>query len=1767
MRITLRYILSTLLLLFISSCVGTIEDKNPDTTKPAEIASKSIPFNGLTRAIAISNSRVELYFLPAPGVPDSLTYLIYINNNPSPIEVKGSALEINPLGEYRYTVTNLFTNTLYQFRVGVRDAANGSQSDNDKSLSARTFSNITATFNGISAAYPAAGVDGQSSIVVEWVPAVTLSSSVFSPRITDPIGYEVKYMPASAGNILALSEPNNPNVTTQTLPSVINSTTNGSSERIRTITGLQPNTTYNFQVRAIHKSWGEFRDDPNYKYEKNSKVIAATTRAPDEDFSFNRNSLSISAPPGPNGLSRAVINWDGAQGPYVHYRLYFQQAASPGATDFELDNLVDPFDQEAIDILNDDPTNYTIISPGETTYTRTNLLSYHYYHAKLVVCLTFDCEATDRELTSLVLYRVVPRIAAFDGINNIQNPIDVDNPDRVKLTFNPAVTTVGVLTGLEVYCHTTIDDTEPILVPIGSAIPNGVKDGCDGLSRLTPDPNNLAGYTTFDEITIGGIQYLGSTALENYCLSIVPVIEGANYARRELDSAVVRCARPEIQLPSVEEFPGAINICSTTSDTLNARWTAPQGGLYSNFQVYWKEVDGTPFKFTEAISESDSRYVNNELDIAGNTQVLDLNSTEYLITNLTPGRRYQFGVLAYVETSPGERAYSEFNQAPRECTLPLPRASFDEWVHISAVGPKESGLHEVTHPDRFILETFDDFGMPIEIETDSTHAPTDEFQSQFGPRRGNISFDGVYGTPNGDPTSPDRHQYSNTGIVQLLWKDVIIDGQTPLPLGAYIDTLEENAFKPSRQTGYRIYRSSDGMNTWVDLTSTQHPFQTATNAGLIHPMTLFERMRSNEESESFSGVVFTDYSVQSFDHRFLDRDDHDRIDRARVYHYKVVPVLRGIELNFNNENQNIIRVTLPPRNQALVHRLIANRQTCREMGRTYSRDISNHYTCQYNGVGARALSSPWRSDSVVYDQGGDVLVDRFELGCDFSRGDISNSRSHFNSGVATEDAYEFKGYNNDEVPFKGCLYSVSGVDVGDSVSSFTPTSPPTRSGADTPDSISSYESYKQILRGDCFGGDRVTVYQNSSSVCANPAIANRFTYVFPGARAGSEDYYTCTNPSNLLDTFLHLFNADTRSGDLSRVVAQSEFAGVHHNTSMISGDWTGRTLPHYRSGNSLPVNDSKILIPNLGRGPSSCFVNLPVMDPGDEDRLVPRWIPIDKLHDLTYVDLDGEPESSIDILTMPLSDILNDGRLYNDGVTTGISRASAPPENYINARYDDQPNRVTEHTPLARVVSSNASKLPPINGLRQEQANRICSTYQVEVGQLDASGNYLTLSSPKPRHLMRRKEFVAAAAWHPDFSNTQIVDIEQGIMERLPYDDDASGTIATNNSCNSTNRDVVSYSETSNAGSIIDPRQFDSRNRPSYFTGSSFYDHQHFNSSLCQSRYGIQDMVGNIAEWGTEVFRCDTSQEEFFLGVRNNPAASIPISSNEVVDSTLQPWVLGNLDSGRCSPVSIGDDRPRQMNDTFIPRSFELGGAFAPVFDGIGNLNSNLVLTPQLDQESVNQLRNGDGFFLDFGSTGIGPPIDAHDTLALRNSSRGDYRDGDARRGLAFNPVLGIPLECNFGTCTDTPDNLAFISTDLRNRIDGDPANYEVPNFPIGNSNIRSDGLAEWTIEETFRTERDRARSYTYIESINPGETPPADRVYRTRNEIDTDEPHEAIRVRYEVPRNARMSFVNGGRREYLRSGRYTTFYTYSAGNRRNLDETGVRCSVMINMD
>ena len=94
--------------------------------------------------------------------------------------------------------------------------------------------------------------------------------------------------------------------------------------------------------------------------------------------------------------------------------------------------------------------------------------------------------------------------------------------------------------------------------------------------------------------------------------------------------------------------------------------------------------------------------------------------------------------------------------------------------------------------------------------------------------------------------------------------------------------------------------------------------------------------------------------------------------QGNVYYYTVRPVI----LNYPSrilQSFGEVRVVTPPDNMALGHRWMINQDACAKLGR--SPDRLNHHRCNYSGVG---------NTLGFYDIGFDLLVDRFELGNDFT---------------------------------------------------------------------------------------------------------------------------------------------------------------------------------------------------------------------------------------------------------------------------------------------------------------------------------------------------------------------------------------------------------------------------------------------------------------------------------------------------------------------------------------------------------------------------------------------------------------------------------------------------------------------------------------------------------------------------------------------------------------------------------------------------------------
>ncbi|MDD0854246.1 fibronectin type III domain-containing protein [Halobacteriovorax sp. GB3] len=1735
----MKVISVVLLLALFASCVGTVEDKNPQSTKNASYGSKEISFSGIVKAVGIANDKIEVSFLPASGNPQDLTYKIYVNNSLTPLEIKGDSLVINQSGNYQYVVENLRTNTEYSFGVGVANSKTGEESNNNKTLFAKTLTNNTAIFGGISRAAPLSGASGRTTVKVEWIPAQSSGRIINLPE-TDPVAYEVRYISSVNGTPQDLLDDGNQAVQRDYFPSDYMTNPRPASISSVEIANLNPGTKYYFNVRAIHQGFVDYSETiTSYQRETNNFVLAASTLSGNDVFYWNADSVNLVTPAGDQALTSVDIRWDAANGPFSEYYVYYRKVGEP-SDDASIFDSTPELDKTYLDNTDNNNTYTSLqVNSSNDFLNLSGLESYAYYKINIAACRDVGCGKDSRILGSSINYRVTPSLAPFSGVLNINDPTDENRLDEIEIAFDAPVVSAGYLNKFELYCYENLDDTSPVRLDYNVASSTS-KSNCNGLTRLTQSPTSSTQYKSFESVKVRGNFFAaGATQSDQiYCFGAIPVIETNNFVRRNLAAAIVKCKTLEIKVPNIVDFPGATQACSTGTDFLDVSWQAPTAGIYNRFEVFWKEDDGTPFRFSEAVAGA-----------AGYSSTDNLSKTtrSYRIPNLLPGRKYLYGVLSYIDDT--TKKYSEYNVNIQSCTIPRPVPRFQEWVDVFAVGPKGDGRVDKLIDGNgigqktYLFETLNDQGTPIEVEVQDyfggNYGPTTTFSNQFGNIASSVPFNGVYGKKDADVNVTEMHQYSNNGIIRFAWKDVLFNsGATSM--NQLISTYETSGVnKNQRAYGYRVYRSDDGKKNWIDLTDSAYTFQTFSNSGLLVASSYSERARANDTLETYDAVVFTDYSVKQ-----PTMGTNTNVNRARTYYYKVVPVFNNTELTYERETtnpQHIIKVVLPPENMALVKRFMANRQVCRELGKTIDTDLRQYYTCTWNGVGARGLSSPWSIGSTVYDFGSDLLIDRYELGCDYTRGDYANLNSTFTSG----SSLQFNGTADSGSKFKGCLMTSTASRTQDT------------SGTNHPADGTTYTDRTDYRVGDCIGEAYKEIYAGSAA-CSGTGTYTFHRIFTPGVGGAGINLTDCTDANNLYENFYDFFRTDSNSA--AALQTQGEFGAVYYNRTYIGSSTYNRAAARLRAGGSTNANfsNTNLRMKDSAIGPSRCHINIPTQDNAvNVGQITSRWFPVNYLNDLTYNNAGGSAD--VDILTAPLSQVMNNNALFdNTQNTLPAGNLSISAEQRFDAT-----------TPIARMFSSNDAKLPPLDGLNQAQANAVCSTYKVEVGLYNNDDDTFSGTSGElSKRLMRRTEGIVAAKHPVSMSETEITNREDGSETTAAV---TSGS-TFNGSCNSYDRaiddgtNLVRSGESFKVNMTYSVQGGSTAFRPVITTGSSFFDGNgaSINTQNCTSRYGLQDIIGNAMEYSSEQMHCNFSGYSAFLGTSRVVGASIPFTpaDNLYYDTQFLTWVQRSPDSGRCSFVEAGSARGG---------SYTAGQSISPAIRFDGNVNTSVVEAANpIDAESVDYVRNGDGFFFDFGQNVLGPRLNANDTLALKfdatvnNATRLTSSSSDPREGRYFNPIVGLPVTCWSNSCSNSADNRALSTTELADP-DGD-GNDDVADYtflmPTGSSQILSDGISEIVETQTQISSVTSTLngSYNYIDSINPGD---GSNTTATKNYSGED-----FSVRdafWRVGQGEELIFLNFGSSTFNGSGRFSAHIKgLSDSVQKRQRDVAVRCAVRI---
>jgi len=659
-------------LAFFVSCVGTVEDKNPPTTKSSDSSKIPLAFDGIVEAIAVGHNKVDVFFEPATGGSGDFTYIITYDGIAAPITVPGEVLRPDYRGRLKYTVTGLEIDRLYAFQVQAKDNTTKQLSVNLAIFDAKTFTNKTCDFNGIVSASPLPGSEGLNAIKVTWSLAVQIGLDLF-PDEQDPVQYVITVIDGK-----------------ELLPNSMNDTNFGppkrkiffadKTARSANVYGLLPGKPYYVQVRCEHEGYFEFGSNPTYRRETNvNYILVETLSGGQSSLSLNSANFVVQRADGAAGINTLKAIWESAQGAFNHYRLYYTRneatQSDPGLdslinfknlpsysngtcrsiclrTDAETPSETDHTSRTAC--YNASPDNRWVdckkLQFDEVETLFSGLEEKVNYDVKLVACQGISCgvyadSGAPKQMST------DPPMATFTGLSTIEPPRDADELGTIYLKFNPPDFNSGILDGL--------------IVAIGQDDGSYIELNASDVTNTT---NYVVGYFDYRsafEIPVNGIDPYDGAA--NYCFKAYPFIINNDLSLTKLDPSdqiPVCLAKSDstnnyIFPPTKEEFPGSFPP-SPGSQSVSLTWSHPPKGIYDRYEIFYRNTDGgQTFNLDAAISDWED---NNVMDTYERV-VVSRYYTNKTIENLNPCDTYSFGMVTYYIGLDGKEYRSESNDS------------------------------------------------------------------------------------------------------------------------------------------------------------------------------------------------------------------------------------------------------------------------------------------------------------------------------------------------------------------------------------------------------------------------------------------------------------------------------------------------------------------------------------------------------------------------------------------------------------------------------------------------------------------------------------------------------------------------------------------------------------------------------------------------------------------------------------------------------------------------------------------------------------------------------------------------------------------------------------------------------------------------------------------------------------------------------------------------------------------------------------------------
>ena len=493
------------------------------------------------------------------------------------------------------------------------------------------------------------------------------------------------------------------------------------------------------------------------------------------------------------------------------------------------------------------------------------------------------------------------------------------------------------------------------------------------------DTNFIPRTTTLNDLYSADVS-LRVTGLEEgkqYCFIALAVEDVDSLTLRRSVTLTPRYVTSKFVPPILN---GLTSCYQLDSKGFKVNWPqATVSSMFSNYELFIKrktsDVSNGNFNWNNAINASNQVLTLTDFNNDSSKYFVNYlipTTQSYTFSGLMPGTTYQLGVRTYL--SSGAKDYRSNPGMILECTTDNITAVHQGWLDVFAIGPKYDGIDKAPVKER----------LAVAGETSSV---LNSYKHLF---------------PVEDSTITVGSNGSEQGIIRINWYDFKFSNG---------DSVVSNS-----NAGYKVYRKTHSvlynnyMPTFTESVDNDPTWELMSGNNLVRPIT-----STLADGKIASYGQFIDYKVTH------PNDPNE----GQIYYYRVELYIGDKHIEYGSTSVQtytkdiILRVVLPPKNMAFMHRWMANKQLCEEMKKIPDRD--NNYRCNYDGLGSVYVDGKY-----VYDMKGDVFTDRFMLACPFSRGDSDYKCSEVTSSPSSYQNFEGRTADANKGIKSGDCIGVSG---------------------------------------------------------------------------------------------------------------------------------------------------------------------------------------------------------------------------------------------------------------------------------------------------------------------------------------------------------------------------------------------------------------------------------------------------------------------------------------------------------------------------------------------------------------------------------------------------------------------------------------------------------------------------------------------------------------------------------------------------------------------